>query len=164
MIRFGNELRVRHNKVGVTARTGIGAGSLISTARGIIPVEQLLSGDRVITRDGAARLIRVSRHLHEGALVRISPSSLGHGRPDTALLLCPDQAVLMRDWRAKVIYGADEVLVAAKRLVDGEFIAFQENARPIWCFDLMFERPCIVNAGGVDVASAPLRMPVRLVS
>jgi hypothetical protein len=66
---------------------GILAGSLVRTLDGILPVEFLEPGDRVITRSGARRVgsISVSRR-RMLRMIRITASTQGHDRPEHDLL------------------------------------------------------------------------------
>gem|GEM_PF-450057 len=100
-------------------------GTLIETPDGERPVEQLRVGDMVLTRDhGAQALLWTgSQRLSLAALVArpdlwpiaFRAGTIGNRR---RLLLSPLHRVLLADWRAQLFYGAEEVLVSAKFLVD----------------------------------------------
>jgi hypothetical protein len=49
--------------------------------------------------------------------VEFAPGAVGNGR---ALLVSPQQRMLIDDWRAAVYFGEDRVLVAAQALVDDQ--------------------------------------------
>ncbi len=49
--------------------------------------------------------------LTQAEMVRISASALGHDRPEADLFVAPDQQILIRDWRAKALYGRDVAMV-----------------------------------------------------
>lgn len=131
---------------------GMAAGTRIRTLDGELPVEYLVPGDRIVTRSGARRLVSVSvRQARALDIVRVRASTLGHDRPEADLLLGPGQPVMVRDWRAKVLYGADVVAVRAARLADGEYI-LREHHAAIRLFTLRFAEDEVVWAEGVELA------------
>lgn len=135
---------------------GITAGTCVLTLEGEMPVQFLAPGDRVITRSGARVLkdIRVTV-LRDAAMVRISASALGHERPEEDMFVAPSQPVLVRDWRAKALYGKDVAMVEAQRLADGGYIR-KEVVAELRLFTLVFEREEVVYAGGLELACAPM--------
>lgn len=135
---------------------GIAQGTTVLTLQGALPVEYLSPGDRVVTRTGARvlRAVEVSV-VRDVAVVTIAPGALGHDRPDAPLCLPADQPVLVRDWRAKALYGAREAAVPASRLVDGEFLT-QGRQPELRLFRLVFDRVETVYADGVELVCEPL--------
>lgn len=132
--------------------TGLLAGSKIRTLDGVLPVEYLGPGDRIVTRAGARCLVGVSVQVIANAhLVRIRASSLGHDRPDQDLLLSPTQPVVIRDWRARALYGSAVATIPAKRLLDGEFV--RREALPVArLFSLHFQDHEVIYAEGLEIA------------
>ncbi|MFN3280301.1 MAG: Hint domain-containing protein [Tabrizicola sp.] len=125
---------------------------MVRTLDGLIPVEFLAPGDRIVTRAGARRLASVSVVARKQAnLVRIKASTMGHDRPDQDLLLSPGQPVLIRDWRAKALYGVPVAAIPAARLADGEFVCLEThcNAR---LFTLRFDEDEVIYAEGLELA------------
>ena len=102
-----------------------GAGTLIRTTRGDVPVEQLVVGDLVVTASGAHRPIRwlghrvIDCHQHSnpaGVLpIRIDAHAFGPHRPTRNLLVSPGHAICLD------VLG--EVLIPAGALVNGTTIA-----------------------------------------
>lgn len=101
-------------------------GSLITTQRGAIPVEQLVVGDRVITRDNGMQPVRwvgktqlfqfdfqVDPHLMP---ILIRKGALGKGLPERDMMLSPNHRVLVANERTTLRFREHEVLVAAKHL------------------------------------------------
>jgi hypothetical protein len=130
---------------------GVGFGTSILTMEGVLPVEFLSPGDRVITRAGARRLQSVEVTARDDAeMVLISHDILGQGRPNTDLIVHPGQPILIRDWRAKALYGATQALVPAARLVDGEYIRF-EQITDVRLFTLRLEGEAVIYAGGLEL-------------
>ncbi len=136
-----------------TANTGLLAGSLIMTLDGERPVSSLAAGDRIVTRDRGASILRElrSRRITTPA-VKIKARSLGHNRPDHDTTLPVGQPILVRDWRAEALFGAKQALVSVDRLVDGEFVTLQDP-RKMTVYDLIFDDPHVLYVDGLEVAS-----------
>jgi hypothetical protein len=133
------------------AAIGFLAGTPVMTAEGELPVELLGPGDRVITRRGMAQVVAVEMRSQQSAdVVVVSPDTLGVGRPGTDVRLAPDQRVLVRDWRAKALWGVAEAAVPVSQLVDGEFIR-QERVALAHFVTLRLARDAVVMAGGLDL-------------
>jgi hypothetical protein len=132
--------------------TGMAAGTRIRTLDGVLPVEFLEPGDRIVTRSGARRLIAVSvRVARTLDIVRLRSSTLGHGRPEADLLLGPGQPVIVRDWRSRILYNAEVAAVPSARLADGEF-ALREIHRKVRLYTLRFAEDEVIWAEGVELA------------
>lgn len=132
---------------------GFAKGSIILTLEGEKNVEDLRVGDRIITRDvGMSRLTAITPTISEKAF-RVRASVLGHGRPQSDLLVAQGQRLLLRDWRAKAMFGEAEALVPVERLVDGHFIA-RETGNGVTFYALEFDTPHILYVEGVEVSSA----------
>jgi hypothetical protein len=132
---------------------GIAAGSTILTLDGEMPVEFLSVGDRIITRDSGIATLKAITPIKSDAAYRIKASVLGHDRPQSDLLVAAGQRILLRDWRAKALYGVAEALVPVERLADGESIS-RETGRSTAFFALEFDAPHILYVDGVELASA----------
>ena len=128
---------------------GIGAGTLVQTLDGELPVEFLEIGDRIVTRDGVRVLKSIGTRVADVTVV-IAADVLGGGRPGKAAVLAPHQTVLIRDWRAGAMFGAKSALVAVERLIDGAYIrkGARRNQR---LFTLGFDAPCIIQASGLEL-------------
>ena len=88
----------RHPDLGPAACHGVLVGTAVRTLDGVLPVEFLAPGDRIVTRSGAARLIAISTVRRTDApVIRILASTIGHDRPEVDLCVAPDQPVVIRD-------------------------------------------------------------------
>lgn len=135
-----------------TTLTGVLECTRICTLDGIMPVDYLQPGDRIVTRAGTRKLLAVSvlrRRVLD--LIRIRGSVLGHGRPDADLLLAPGQCVMIRDWRARALYGRDVAAIPAARLEDGEFV-LRETHGEVRLFTLRFAEDEVIYAEGLELA------------
>ncbi|SEO59696.1 Hint domain-containing protein [Salinihabitans flavidus] len=129
-------------------------GTLIETATGLRPVEDLRAGDRIWTLDNGLQSLRwIGREevAAGGALapVRFDRGAIGNTSP---LLVSPQHRMLITGWQAEMYYGADEVLVAAKHLVNGDTIR-QEECETVEYIHLLFDRHEIVFSEGVPTES-----------
>lgn len=102
-------------------------GTLIDTPDGPRLVEDLRPGEVVTTLANGSRPLRwvgrrqvapVELLAHPGLCpVEFVAGAIGN---DRALLVSPQQRILIDDWRAEVYFGEDRVLVAAQALVDDQ--------------------------------------------
>lgn len=116
-----------------------GAGTLIRTDKGLVPVELLRPGMMVMTRDAGPQPViwAASSHIRASALaaaphlqpIRIRQGTLGDGLPERDLIVSPQHRMLVRSAIALRMFGAAEVLVAAKSLlaIDGVEIAADQS-------------------------------------
>lgn len=133
---------------------GLLSGCEVLTAEGLIPADRLAVGDHLMTRDsGPAQILTVRRQIRAVRVIAVGASSLGHARPDRDILLAADQMCLIRDWRARSIFGADVALVTAHSLIDGRFVrdlgvSLQEVTQ-IFC-----DGPHVIYVNGLEIGTA----------
>ena len=137
-----------------TRTSGLAAGTIIQTLRGETAIEDLKPGDRIISRDtGTAVLREVRRETLTVEPVLIMAGSIGHTRPEQDVILPPDTPVHIRDWRAMALYGQPTANVAARRLVDGEFV-IALPPREMTVYGLIFDAGHVIYATGLEVLAA----------
>jgi hypothetical protein len=130
------------------------AGTPIDTPEGPVAADRLRPGDHVLTLDRGARpLVWVGRRTVPAtgrfAPVRFTPGAIGNA---VALEVSPQHRMLVTGWRAELLFGEPEVLVAAAHLVDGDRITRAPRA-DVTYIHLMFDRHEIVVAAGVPSES-----------
>jgi Ca2+-binding RTX toxin-like protein len=130
-------------------------GTMILTPTGERPVETLQIGDAVITRDDGPQPIRwigsrMAAARGKNAPVRIDTG--GRFAPRRPLLLSPQHRLLVDGYTAQLIWGEDEVLVAAKHLTDDRFVRTAPQAAVTY-IHVVFDRHQVVYAEGVAVES-----------
>lgn len=135
-------------------------GTCILTPHGPVPVERLRVGDCVETRDdgpqtlrwvGAVTLSRADLAARpEFRPVCIGAGALGPGQPTRDMHVSPQHRILLRHWRAELDYGAAEVLVAAKHLVDGVRIRWAGWSGPVQYLHIMCDAHEVVMADGIE--------------
>ena len=107
---------------------------------------------RIITRSGAKVLKSVEVSvLRDADMIRVSASALGHDRPEADCFIAPGQKIMLRDWRAKALYGQDVAMIEAQRLCDGDYIR-PETVTEIRVFTLKFDCDEVIYAGGLELA------------
>ncbi len=140
------------DQTGALVLGGMVAGTRIRTLEGLLPVEYLEPGDRIVTRSGARRLLAVSVVVRRAQdVVRIRAATLGHDRPESDLRVGPAQGVVVRDWRAQALYGSDMAAIPAARLADGEFVV-RERQTVVRLFTLRFAEDEIIWGDGLELA------------
>lgn len=125
------------------------AGTLVACPGGPRDVADLRPGDLVTTRDrGPQEVIWTGARRVAGtgafAPVRFAPGALGNRGP---LLVSPQHRVLLSDWRVRLLFGEDEVLVAAKHLVDGAQVT-RVDLPEVTYVHLLLSRHEILDAEG----------------
>jgi hypothetical protein len=139
------------------------AGTLILTQQGERPVEDLAPGDLVQTRDHGLQPIRWAgkRVLSPAELaanpklrpIRIRKGALGRDLPAADLVVSPQHRVLVRSRIAQRMFGADEVLVAAKQLCQIDGIEVAEDMAGVAYHHIMFDRHEVVISNGAETES-----------
>jgi len=107
-------------------------GTRITTLKGEVPVEELSTGDRVVTRDNGLQSLRriLRRDFDFGQLsvvphlkpVLVTTGSLGKDLPERDMLLSPNLRLLVANDRLPFGAPEREQLVAVKQLTDGHTI------------------------------------------
>jgi hypothetical protein len=129
-------------------------GTMIDTAEGERAIEDLQVGDLVRTADHDYQPIRwigSSKVAATGALapILIKAGALGNTRD---LKVSPQHRMLLGGWQAEMLFGDDEVLVAAKHLVNDKTILRVEGGE-VEYFHMLFDTHEIVFASGAPSES-----------
>ncbi|WP_417599733.1 Hint domain-containing protein [Pararhodobacter oceanensis] len=132
-------------------------GTMIDTLRGKRAVEDLVPGDKVLTRDnGYQPLAWVGRRdlaaaelatCPQAAPIRIAAGALGAGLPEQDLRVSPRHRMLVTGARAELMFGEREVLVTAADLLALPGVT-QEAAGDVSYIHVMCERHEIIRAEG----------------
>lgn len=149
--------------VNITLLICVARGTRVFTTRGPVNVEDLAAGDYVTTLDGAPQQVRWigSRRVTSVELaadpslrpVRIAAGALGPGQPDRDLLVSPQHRVYLRDWRAQLMFGDDQVLVPAKGLINDTTIRQDMEIREVEYFHILFDTHEIIFTEGLATES-----------
>jgi len=130
------------------------AGTRIATPSGPRTVEEIGVGDLVLTRDNGPQPVRWigARRLDAGpdmAPIVFAPGSLGN---DRALSVSPQHRMVIEGVNAELYFGTNQVLVAAKHLINGTTITQSDPGR-IRYYHLLFDRHEVIFAESVPTES-----------
>lgn len=137
-------------------------GTMIECADGLHPVENLKVGDLVRTLDNGLKPLRwiASQRLTSELTadpklrpVRIRAGALGHGVPSADLVVSPQHRILVRSRIAARLFGATEVLVAAKQLLSIDGVEIADELEVVEYFHFAFDQHEIVLANGTETES-----------
>ena len=103
-------------------------------------------GSRILDREQLAAM----PHLRP---IRIAQGALGDGQPDRDLLVSPQHRVLLRGWKAELLFGEDQVLAPAKGLVNDSTITIDHDAGEIEYFHLMFSKHEVIMTNNLPTES-----------
>jgi hypothetical protein len=139
------------------------AGTLVETPQGPVAIETLRIGDLVLTGDHGARPVAwIWAHKHTPAAlaqneqlrpVRIARHALGHALPTRDLFVSQQHRILIASRIAQRIFGAPEVLVSAKTLIELDGVDVVLPDRPITYIHLLFSEHEIIFAEGTPSES-----------
>lgn len=129
-------------------------GTRILTPEGAVPVEALRTGDLVKTADHGDQPVRWIGSRRVVATGKLAPVLIGAGVLGNLrdLLVSQQHRMLLAGWKCEMLFGEDEVLAAAKHLVDGRGIRVIEAAE-VEYFHLLLDRHEIVFADGAATES-----------
>ncbi len=131
------------------------AGTLISTEKGEVAIEELEIGALIKTRDHGPQPLRwIGRSSRRAngcdAPVVFSAGALGnHGH----IAVSPNHRVLITSQRAELLFGQSEVLVKAKHLINDHTIRVQADGRRLTYVHLLFDQHEIVCGNGLESES-----------
>jgi len=133
--------------------TGLLAGCNILTIRGYTPIEDLVAGDRIITRSGLRMLKAITTRTEVFQAICVKSGSLGFNRPATDMKIAPDQDVMVRDWRAQVLFDAEAAMIPVSKLYDGSYIKLDAEPQAHLIYHLQFDHQEVFYADGVEIVS-----------
>lgn len=143
----------------------VGARSIVPTAQGPIPAEDLQAGDPVLTANGPVPLLSVRRHTvpARGSYQPVLLRAPWYGRGD--LLVSASQLVRVEGPEAEYLFGEEKVLVPAGLLVDGQSALAEGRRAVVTGITLDLGGAELVEVQGCTLCTAPapgLSLPHRL--
>jgi len=143
---------------------GFAPGTGIATPEGMIAVEFLAPGDRVLARDGGLRQVVCTVHWQgDGGPARLAaglravtirPGAFGPGHPARPLHLAPGQIVGVGGPEVRRLFGASRVLVPAARLAGLPGVVPAAGRAGGHFVRLVLDAPDLVLAEGMACAGA----------
>ena len=138
-------------------------GTLVRTPGGPVAVEALRVGDLVATADHGARPVAMicSTKIAAAGLsaapelrpIRIRAGALGDGLPTADLVVSPQHRMLVRSKIAQRMFGALEVLVAAKQLLAIDGVEIDQIGQEVEYFHILFEEHEVIFANDAPTES-----------
>jgi len=139
-------------------------GTAILTPDGPVAIETLEAGDRVITRDHGVQPIRwIGATTVSADYVAARPSlrpvlirkgALGSDLPEQDMRVSRQHRVLVRDWRAEVMFGVEGgVLVPALSLINDSNVTEERPTEDVTYIHMAFDDHEVVYADGVETES-----------
>jgi hypothetical protein len=132
-------------------------GTMVETLWGPMPVEDVMVGDKLLTRDNGHQEVRwVGRRDFSAAElvfaphlcpVRIAAGALGNGLPAVDMIVSPQHRMLVKGPACDLLFGENEALAAAVHLVGQPGIT-RVAPRDITYVHVMFEEHEIILADG----------------
>ncbi len=126
------------------------AGTMIRTAQGDLPVEQLTAGMLVETLDSGLQPIQWIGRSHIQPSLEAQPIRIKAGVLDntTDLVVSPQHRILLRGARAELLFGCDEVLVKAKDLVNERDVLRCQTQDTIIYFHILMAQHELLHSNG----------------
>ncbi len=141
----------------------VARGTLISTSKGPIAVEDLTPGTRILTSEyGPLPLKWVGSTMHAGSdapgqdsakLYRVTADAFGLAKPAADLMLAPRSHILMRHAACRELFGVDLAFAPIRAFEDGLQVVAITPISGIQLYNLAFDRQATIIANGVEVES-----------
>lgn len=138
-------------------------GTMIAAEHGVVAIETIKVGDLVMTRDNGLQSIKWIGSAWIGGTregipenlrpIRIAAGALGPNLPSDDLLVSPQHRILIRSKIARRMFGADEILVAAKQLLQLDGVNIANDLRAVEYFHFLLDRHEIVISNGTEAES-----------
>jgi hypothetical protein len=152
-----------HNTFAQVACVSFTRGTQIALASGAQrAVEDLVVGDRILTRDDGVQTLRwigtsTTRAVGEFAPIRISAGTLNN---TADLLVSPDHRLFIYQRTDTLGAGRAELLVKARHLVNGDSVTVDEGGFVDY-FQLLFDSHQIIYAEGIAAESMLINSRTR---
>ncbi len=132
-------------------------GTMILTVTGPRPIEELETGDLVVTKDHGSQIVRWIGEIElqqTGGIaeqhrpVTIKAHAFGHNVPSRDTELSPNHAVLNDHWKTSLYFGDAEVLVAAKSFLASDRAVTSPCAK-VHYFHVLLDQHSLIQANGL---------------
>ncbi|SFR35824.1 Hint domain-containing protein [Litoreibacter janthinus] len=141
---------------------GLSVGTPVMTSSGERCIEDLKSGDRVLTKDLGMQTIKCVAFRDVDLLkspysapVHIPSGTFGQERPGADIYLAPTQRIALRHQMFDVLFSAREVLVSAKDLIGIGEVRQIEGLRGVTYVSLGFLQSHLLYCGNLAVDLGP---------
>ena len=169
-INFTNEVDDGDDNAGVDNRTTYSSyeaqsvpcflsGTLLMTDEGLMPIDWIAAGDKVMTLDRGLQTVRWRGHREfryspdMPAPIEIAAHALGPDHPREAIRVSPQHRIVISGPTCELFFGEEEVLVAAKHLLGlpgvTEFVPDLDHAY----HHLLFDQHEVLISDGLHMES-----------
>jgi hypothetical protein len=157
-LRLAVVAAIATHAVPATDLPGLCAGTRVLTDEGVVPVERLAPGHRLIGRDGAARPLRWVAGRDRLCLGQAAPVLLRapYYGLDRDTCVTPETRLLRRGAEVEYLAGTDEVLVRAGDLVSGQAARLDWSVPLRRFYHLMLDDPDCLRVGRCQIETATL--------
>ncbi|MEM9305673.1 MAG: Hint domain-containing protein [Pseudomonadota bacterium] len=136
-------------------------GTLFQSEHGLIAVEDLYPGDRLLTPDGhAAQITWIASSSHSGSdrsakqsLTRVMADSFGMNRPQSFVTLGPAARLLQTPHNLRAELRGTQMMTPVSQFVDGVQVISVMPPTPVRLFHIGMRHHCALLAGGLEVES-----------
>ena len=128
-----------------------------------MPAEEITQGMLVWTKDdgyqparwiGTCQMSKADLEAHANVRpIRIKAGALGQNLPERDLTVSPQHRILVNSKLVRRLHGEDEVLVAAKHLLQVEGIDVVQDTDSVTYVHFLFNRHQIVESDGAETES-----------
>lgn len=127
------------------------AGTPIDTPEGPVAVEFLRPGQMILTRDDGPQPLRWLGITRMQSIGRFAPVVLEHGALGNHrhMAVSPQHRILLSCSTADMLFGAPEILVKARDLINGGTIHARSQNRVVTYVHMLFDRHQIVRSCGL---------------
>ncbi len=136
-------------------------GSLLETESGPMAIEDILPGERVVTRDGAvlpvvwkgSTQVLPERPEDSGrgcTLIRVMADSFGIGRPMSGIVAGPAARLLRTPGHLHRILGRVPALTPLREFIDGLSVIEIAPPTPVELYHLCLERHAVIRVSGLE--------------
>lgn len=139
------------------------SGTEIETRQGPRVIEKLVVGDEIFTIDNGYQQIRWIGSVNLDAIdlaasskllpIRVVSGALGSGLPTADLMVSRQHRMLVRSAVAKRMFGQNEVLISACKLLPLDGVDIVEDAQLVTYWHILFDRHEVVLANGAPSES-----------
>ncbi len=141
-----------------TAFSAFAHGSLVTTTRGPVAVEDLEPGMKLITREngsqpiqwiGSMRLVpeATTRSAHDARMTRVMADAFGFTRPDRDLMAGPGARLLRKGYGP----NREDMLVPVRNLSDGMSVIDIVPPSPVMVYHLCLRRHATITVNGLEM-------------
>ena len=131
------------------------SGTMVATHAGLRKIEDLQVGDPVMTQDNGIQKIGWIGKTTVSARDNFAPvhfaKSVFPGATDD-LIVSPQHRILIKGYRAELLFGQSKVLMPAIHMIDGKDVT-RLHQESVTCIHIMFEQHEIIFANGIPAES-----------